>query len=744
MGRVMKQKFEVPSTPEVLPKQIRLTAPPTMPQARSYLFKQQSTLPSYTENGMVQINLPRLQRSYLTNDSYLKFQVNCTWTPETNGYGNTYPERLVCLEPHGAFAFFDKIEVYDYLGSTLLESTNAHSALSALLLDLDVSDSERKTHFNVLAGTSGGTVRPQYGLPESLPEIGYLLDATAITGWGSLTLAQTQALIATNLSVVGAAEYNMAASGANSLGQQWNGGNIAFANVFVCADSSSAITTYPVGVGADNMIFFLIRSDTQLSTSYVEAAVQFNTNQATDTAAFGITNDYLAVNRVSLVAAAGLPAGTGTVPYFVYLVSLSSPGINDGKTAPQFVKNTGGGSRLLLKNVEGLEQVFNLTYGQSTGGSIFMPPFHGSTTASGGTVDLKSPVTVSKEFAIPLFSFLGLLSDKYAPLHNGYTLQLTLAQTGNTFGVFTPGSYNTLAAQNAGLQWTMTNVYFEAQILELGPVAEQLLFQSTNGMPFVIPTKAFRNYTSTIPAGASQVRLDLNINVASLTNIMWIMRLGGQYLNNSAYRSHQRIRNFAANWYFQYGSSILPQTTGITCSDPGNSLNGSNLSSSTIGSMGTTSFTEAYCELIKSRHSLNSDNFNTTITRENFGIDIPGLFSDNTMLNTYSNSTQSFVNNSYYNSATYNATTNALFLDPSSIYEYGRFAAGLDLELVPGKSGDLVTGLNTNGMNTSIFINFLSQINGFQVSPVAARLDAWAEFDSFINISPGLATTVSF
>ena len=43
--------------PTVLPKELRLDAPPTMPQARSYLFRQQSTLQSYGPGSTIQINI---------------------------------------------------------------------------------------------------------------------------------------------------------------------------------------------------------------------------------------------------------------------------------------------------------------------------------------------------------------------------------------------------------------------------------------------------------------------------------------------------------------------------------------------------------------------------------------------------------------------------------------------------------------------------------------------------------------
>jgi hypothetical protein len=80
-------------------------------------------------------------------------------------------------------------------------------------------------------------------------------------------------------------------------------------------------------------------------------------------------------------------------------------------------------------------------------------------------------------------------------------------------------------------------------------------------------------------------------------------------------------------------------------------------------------------------------------------------------------------------------------LTADNVYESGKFAAGLDLELVSGRSNDLVCGMNTNGMNTSINLTF-DPTKSTDVEN--CRVDLWAEYDSFINVSPGIATTVSF
>lgn len=515
------------ATTQVLPRELRLTAPPTMPQARSYLFKQQSSNFSYDPaiSSTVQINIPRLQRSYLTKDSYLRFRLSFTKAFK----GTEAGAGTISFDTPGALGLIDKIEVYDYLGSTLLESTSGHGQLTALLMDLNLNPIETGMHYNVSGGMRSGAV---------------LLDVDGIPA---------------------------TAAGVDT---PW-------------------IVSHP-------------RSGAVISNNTV---------------------------------------------------------VNDGSKIP---------------------------FSQFTTADYF-------------------------EYAIPLFSFLGNNSSKFVPLHNGFTIMISLNQFATAFGACS-GDGAALPAGtadgslDASMSYKIDNVYYACQVLELGPAAESMLMSSSEGKPLVIPSKAFRNFVSSVPAASSTFRLDLNLNVASLTNILWMMRpdqdnanaggkatIGKQNMKTLS----TRIRNFLQSWYFQYGSSILPQTQGIQCLPPSNSgvKNGGH--------------DEAYLELLKARHALNSESFDTLIDSKSFQRDIATEATDACRV----------------------LTTGANGLSS------GKFAAGLDLELIPGRSQSLVCGMNTNGMNTSIYGTF----DPTQYTKVgSARVDAWCEYDSFINISPGIATTVSF
>lgn len=563
----------------VLPKELRLGVPPKMPQARSYMFRQQSTIAQYTSGDTIQINIPRLQRSYLRKDSYLRFTLTGTWTP------GAQLQTAVSFDTCGAFGLIEKIEVFDYLGSTVLESISGMPQLMSLLMDL--------------------------GLPNVIDK---------------------------------------------------NIGNVSM----------------------------------------------------------GLSEDYVASRFMT--------------------TEFNSP-------------TSGRANRTLSTNVtiDNTKRV--------------VPP------SSGATIDFRYQSTAQtfvREFAIPLPSFLGLLSDKMIPLHNGFTIVITLATKNKPFIIGQVYSYdgvtvtrnggpslalfgNTNSSNSAALpapgsitsaltSWNVRDVNMVCQILELGPVAESMMMSSTQGQPFIVSTKAMRYYQGSIVGGASsqqatppdndivdtfgqaEFTLNLNLNVASLTNILWFMRSKGQ-IDDIKYAScGHRTRNFLQRWVFQYGSTSLPQNNGIqsmyTSLPTGVTVTDPNFRYGFLGS----GFTEAYNELMKARPTYLPSN----------RIDYIGYDSDNKF-------------NSSLDCKATGAITSlnwfSIYPSPNHPYGLGRFACGLNLELANNKNGTVISGLNTNGMNTSIrgyfHPNYLANMDSVVV-------DAYAEYDAFINISPGIATTVSF
>lgn len=546
-------------TDAVMPKELRLGVPPKMPQARTYLFRQQSVKSSYAPTETIQINIPRLQRSYLRKDSYLRFRVSGTYkNPVSNGSLN--------LDTCGAFGFFERMEVFDYLGSTVLESIAGVPQLTALLLDLG--------------------------------------------------LKEIQDTISSN---------------------------------------------YNLGSG----------------TNYVHTSEKNN----------------------PLVA-------SGAVPSTVYIQQSSD----------------------------------------------VLPCTAGDQVEPYGSLSANADVPFTREYAIPLPSFLGFLSDRMVPLHNGFTIVLTLATKNTPFLISVKQECNisltgatptlggtkisyvdpTTTAAGGSLTWSLTNVLLDCQILELGPMADTMLMSSTQGGPLVVWTKSFRNYVSNIigarysggaltTTGQQEFTMNLNLNVASLTDILWIMR-STSYLDNFSFLSvGARTRNFLQKWQFQYGSTVLPQSNGIESMASYLPVTGATLDNTYF--MYGNGSGEAYRELLKSR-PIDVATSRMTVDEYNWDWKWDGVLDAKT--------TPTIV--------TFNKF-NGVGPSPRSPFGCGRFAAGLNLQLVPNKEGQIISGLNTNGMNTSIR-GFFHPLYTDYMDDV--RVDAWAEYDAFINISPGIATTVSF
>jgi hypothetical protein len=536
--------FEVAT---VLPRELRLDAPPTMPQARSYLFRQQSTLSTYASGSTLQINIPRLQRSYLKKDSFLRFNL-------TGQFNRSAPTNALApglnLDTAGAYSLFEKIEIFDYLGSTVLESISGIPQLVSTLLDMG-----------------------------SWP----MIDQT---------------------------------NGAISMGLNPSG----TLNGVTTNDTPGTFTAYTTG--------FQVPSSLGLS-----------------------------------------------------LVGL----------------------------------------GETEGAATYQ--------------------TFSAEFSIPLPSFLGALSDKFIPLHNGFTIVLTLADQfkpfvmnfdmsgdlscaeTNNFVLVRVGNQADYPNLNPTISWQISDVYLDCNILELGPIAESMILSSTQGSPMIVHTKSFRNYVGSVNPGSPEFILNMNINVASLTNVLWIQRYSTQ-LNDLAYPSvGHHTRNFLSSWSFQYGSTVLPQSTGIKSMNTTSGLFPSGVNKPTTANWIYDNYSSGYTEHFQ--HLLNSrptDILKSRITRPYFNVDTGYTL----------NPTNGVV--SYLDwSVAY----------PSEYSQFGtaRFACGLGLELVEKKYGSMICGLNTNGMNTSIRAVFHPQYTDYVQN---TTVDLWAEYDAFINISPGIATTVSF
>lgn len=500
---------------EVLPSELQLVAPPTIPQARSYLFKQQSDLQEYDvqKGNRIRVNIPRLQRSYLMKDSYLRFRLNIDFVSNNKA--------CLFLDRCGAFGLFDRIEVYDYLGGTLLEQTQNIPALATLLGDLKYKMMEFNGRGQSLEGYDGSNVQ----------------QATS--------------------------DYD-----------QW--------------EVRTANSGMPIYIGKD---------------------------------------------------------GDGTVGRF-------------------------------------------------------------------STV----------EFCIPIMSFLGIFSDKYIPLHNGFSIDFFLNSRDLAF--VSRSDTGDLSTDSVTINdcW-ISQFEYCCQVMELGEQAE---FMVTSTDPFIIPSTQYRYFSDLILGTGSQsnFRLDMNLNVVSLRNIRFGMR--PSVYQSFKYPSYgHRIRNFLDNFTFQYGSSYLPEIAGVTCRSLTIPISRNGYATPTTVQdkewFKANGYTQAYKELTKtvdprSEFTINRAEYRIDTAAQQGRNDVAGRLTGG-----ISQADQAYI-----------PFTNG----SGSIC--GKFAAGLDTRL---SRKETISGIDTNGLLVSINGSFdRDNVN----SMVQSILDVWAEHDAFIQVIPGVATTVTF
>lgn len=686
----------------VLPKELRLGAPATMPQSRSYMFKQTAALSNYNPRDTIQINLPRLQRSYLTKDSYLEFEVTFTHkTPATN------PENAsLTLDTPGAFGLIDRIEVYDYLGSTQLESTAGFGQLVALLQETCVAQDEYATHWEVTTGGHGA-------------QTVYDWERSSQKGNESLTAdckvyRPTQPLIG---EVLDRAEWANDANSATTAASQTRTIRRKYHIPLFSFLGLLSPKYAPLHNGYTIMITLNTAANALVSAGarYVfEPPLVAVANSATTAGTASGTTLTIAANTTIKPGWNVFGAGMSALGTVISRPSATSVIVNSQftPTASTYAFAAPGTATLVANTAT--------TAGGATGTALAIPAnttiqqgwnVFGAGMNSVGTVVGRASGTAVQ------------VDQTFTPTASSYVFTTPLS-----------GPTGTTISTSTDVSFTINNARMCCQILELGPIAESMLLATTGNQPMIVTTKAYRNYTSSFPAQTGTYRLDLNINVASLTNVLWMMR-PTLHMNNVAFPTlSHRQRNFLESWYFQYGSSILPQTQGIVAFKPASN----DSSHKDFGS-------EALIELLKARHMYNQPSHSHLFNKWNWAY-------DNVARSRYLTRQRIAGNHTLPQDI-----DDWRYATAKSLYEHGKFACGLDLELVSGRTNEIICGMNTNGMNTSIFATFnataaaQSVVDDTNVNDdtlgiwvEASTVDAWCEYDAFINISPGIATTVSF
>ena len=189
------------------------------------------------------------------------------------------------------------------------------------------------------------------------------------------------------------------------------------------------------------------------------------------------------------------------------------------------------------------------------------------------------PFGGSMRFCLPLVSgIIGTLQCKLFPLNalnSDLIMNLTLA-TASTVACnnYIPTHWNptktgtgTVADPYVGEtefgsnsmtpQYTLTNIEYHANIVEISANAQQMIDIATNGQ-YIIPSSSYRNFTATIQDGQTNSEIQVPARFTSLKSLLACQRDSHNLNQASRFSLTSRIKNYMTRIQYRVGSLLVP------------------------------------------------------------------------------------------------------------------------------------------------------------------------------------------
>lgn len=216
--------------------------------------------------------------------------------------------------------------------------------------------------------------------------------------------------------------------------------------------------------------------------------------------------------------------------------------------------------------------------------------YHLNATSGTSTPIVGAAVTngTAVEYSLNLLSFLGCLGYRFPPLHNGYTIQLTLASGAEVFCTDTALGTDSLS-YSVSLSYVM-------QIVELSSEAHNLLMSSVPDGVLQLPCKTYKHFLATQAANATSTTINIGLAASSLSAILFTQRESSKFVYSQWQIPSQRSLNGLSSYSILLGSTTFPSTSGV------------------VGTL------EMIQQMFRGRHSANSDHLSTIINRTNYGL----------------------------------------------------------------------------------------------------------------------------
>ena len=308
-----------------------------------------------------------------------------------------------------------------------------------------------------------------------------------------------------------------------------------------------------------------------------------------------------------------------------------------------------------------------------------------------GAINTALPIT----FCLPLMSgIIGVNASKMIPvgsLRAPISLQLYTAANDDAVMYMTAG---------AGCTWQIINVEFVATYVEV--IDDNFGQHFDPSIPQYISTKSWRESSFTIPASTQGENTALlAFRMASITNILGRFRNQTSAVQGAsataAYRTSSSVNPAIAYYYFKVGSQIYPNKP-VYCFNTGLTGNGS----------------EAFAELLKSFHSLDTVHGNSAITAQQYNVtSIAGATMGN-----------------WIAAYAINTTKAAGQLDSAN----NAFCIGQEFESFCHKSDTILSGLST--LNTNLFFTY-GLVSGGNTGAAVITAEFYAQYDLILVLQDG-------
>lgn len=302
---------------------------------------------------------------------------------------------------------------------------------------------------------------------------------------------------------------------------------------------------------------------------------------------------------------------------------------------------------------------------------------------------------------INLYSFLGKLSEKFVPLHNGFTIKFFINRRENAiaFNTQQPGNKISYIAtpENEGIEaihctttmnpfiktYTFSNVYLRGDIITVPPELDSRIDK-------IVFAKGYKVQTGVAQNRAQRV----NTEVKSLTSLVVVQQPASTH--NGSMRQSAFIRNYCPGAKLLFNKAVVSSVKN---------------------------FTEAY----RNFHNVFGCTWDKYVRRSNWEVDYPS--SDAAWM-------QTRLNDKYNLAGP--AATDKFFKDVIvPLGKLPRYLLGFDTRL-PGYTPMAVCGIDTRKQLLEV------QLETTTNTKQSAAVTMISEFDTFIEIKPSESSAVSF